>query len=47
VDDRRVDPATDERRRFQRVLLPRWCRRNPKVAAVLALLDLRGSSGHT
>jgi putative transposase len=44
VDDRRVDPATGERRRFQSVLLPRWCRRSPKVAAVLPLLYLHGLS---
>jgi putative transposase len=44
VDDRRVDPATGERRRFQSVLLPRWCRRSPKVAEVLPLLYLHGLS---
>jgi putative transposase len=30
--------------RFQSVILPRWCRRSPKVAAVLALLYLHGLS---
>ena len=44
VDDRRVDPATDERGRFQSVILPRWCRRSPKVAEVLPLLYLHGLS---
>jgi putative transposase len=44
VDDRRADPATGERMRFQSVLLPRWCRRSPKVAAVLPLLYLHGLS---
>jgi putative transposase len=44
VDDRRVDPATEERRRFQSVILPRWCRRSPKVAEVLPLLYLPGLS---
>jgi putative transposase len=44
VDDRRVDPATGERMRFQSVILPRWCRRSPKVAAVLPLLYLHGLS---
>ena len=37
VDDRRVDPATGQRRQFQSVILPRWVRRSPKVAAVLPL----------
>jgi putative transposase len=44
VDDRRVDPATDGRGRFQSVILPRWCRRSPKVAEVLPLLYLHGLS---
>ena len=44
VDDRRVDPETGQRMRFQSVILPRWCRRSPKVAAVLPLLYLHGLS---
>jgi putative transposase len=44
VDDRRVDPATGARRQFQSVILPRWVRRSPKVAAVLPLLYLHGLS---
>src|SRR6266568_3922244 len=36
VDDRRVDPATGQRRQFQSVILPRWVRRSPKVAAGLS-----------
>jgi putative transposase len=44
VDDRRVDPATGRRVRFQSVILPRWVRRSPKVAAVLPLLYLHGLS---
>ena len=44
VDDRRVDPTTGERVRFHSVLLPRWCRRSPKVAEVLPLLYLHGLS---
>jgi putative transposase len=44
VDDRRVDPATGQRVQFQSVILPRWCRRSPKVAAVLPLLYLHGLS---
>jgi transposase-like protein len=44
VDDRRVDPATGQRQQFQSVILPRWVRRSPKVAAVLPLLYLHGLS---
>src|SRR6266545_3630029 len=44
VDDRQVDPETGQRRQFQSVILPRWCRRSPKVAAVLPLLYLHGLS---
>jgi len=44
VDDRRTDPATGERVQFASVILPRWCRRSPKVAAVLPLLYLHGLS---
>jgi putative transposase len=44
VDDRRVDPETGQREQFQSVILPRWCRRSPKVAAVLPLLYLHGLS---
>src|SRR5829696_3279722 len=44
VDDRRVDPATGQRQRFQSMILPRWVRRSPKVAAVLPLLYLHGLS---
>jgi transposase-like protein len=44
VDDRRVDPTTGERVQFHSVLLPRWCRRSPKVTEVLPLLYLHGLS---
>jgi putative transposase len=44
VDDRRPDPATGQRVQFHSVLLPRWCRRSPKVAEVLPLLYLHGLS---
>jgi putative transposase len=44
VNDRRVDPATGQRVQFSSVLLPRWCRRSPKVAEVLPLLYLHGLS---
>jgi putative transposase len=39
-----VDPATGARRQFQSVILHRWVRRSPKVAAVLPLLYLHGLS---
>jgi putative transposase len=44
VDDRRLDPATGERVQFHSMVLPRWCRRSPKVAEVLPLLYLHGLS---
>jgi putative transposase len=44
VDDRRVDPGTGERVQFQSVILPRWCRRSPKVTELLPLLYLHGLS---
>jgi putative transposase len=44
VDDRRVDPATGTKARFRSVILPPWCRKSPKVAAVLPLLYLHGMS---
>ncbi len=39
VDDRRVDPQTGERARFRSAILPSWCRKSPKVAEVLPLLE--------
>jgi putative transposase len=45
VDDRRVDATTGARMQFRSMLLPRWCRRSPKVAEVLPLLYLHGLSG--
>ena len=45
VDDRRVDATTGVRMQFHSMLLPRWCRRSPKVAEVLPLLYLHGLSG--
>jgi len=44
VDDRRLDAATGQRVQFSSVILPRWCRRSPKVAEVLPLLYLHGLS---
>src|SRR5215207_5927170 len=44
VDDRRVDPDSGQRHQFHSQILPRWCRRSPKVAEVLPLLYLHGLS---
>jgi transposase-like protein len=44
VNDKRVDDATGERRRFSSAILPAWCRRSPKIAEVLPLLYLHGLS---
>lgn len=44
VNDKRVDPATGERRRFSSSILPAWCRRSPGMAEVLPLLYLHGLS---
>jgi hypothetical protein len=47
VDDRRTDPATGQRQQFQSVILPRWCRRSPKVAELLPLLYCTGCPAWT
>ncbi|MFK0287675.1 IS256 family transposase, partial [Streptomyces sp. NPDC090499] len=44
VDDRCVDEATGERKRFSSKILPPWCRKSPKVSEVLPLLYLHGLS---
>ncbi|MGW9382210.1 IS256 family transposase [Streptomyces albidoflavus] len=44
VNDRRVDEATGERKRFSSKILPPWCRKSPKVSEVLPLLYLHGLS---
>lgn len=44
VNDKRVDEATGERKRFSSAILPPWCRRSPKIAEVLPLLSLHGLS---
>jgi len=44
VNDRRVDPATGERRRFASAILPPWCRKTPRITEVLPLLYLHGLS---
>jgi len=44
VNDRRVDEATGQRKRFRSVILPPYMRRSPKVSEVLPLLYLHGLS---
>src|SRR3954462_10762462 len=44
VNDKRVDGARGQRRRFSSAILPPWCRKSPKVAEVLPLLYLHGLS---
>jgi putative transposase len=44
VNDRRVDEATGERKRFSSAILPPWARKSPKVSEVLPLLYLHGLS---
>jgi putative transposase len=44
VNDKRVDPASGERRRFSSAILPAWSRKSPRVAEVLPLLYLHGLS---
>ncbi|MFF7199182.1 IS256 family transposase [Streptomyces sp. NPDC008079] len=44
VDDRRVDDATGERKRFSSKILAPWCRKSSKISEVLPLLYLHGLS---
>jgi putative transposase len=44
VNDKRIDAATGERRRFSSAILPAWARKSPQVAEVLPLLYLHGLS---
>jgi hypothetical protein len=44
VNDRRIDEATGERKRFSSRTLPPWCRKSPKISEVLPLLYLHGLS---
>ncbi|MDQ3760688.1 MAG: IS256 family transposase [Actinomycetota bacterium] len=46
VNDKRVDEATGQRKRFSSAILPPWCRKSPKVSDVLPLLYLHGLSGN-
>ncbi len=44
VNDRRVDEATGERKRFSSKILAPWCRKSPKISEVLPLLYPHGLS---
>ncbi|WP_460706079.1 IS256 family transposase [Luteococcus sediminum] len=44
VNDKRIDEATGERKRFSSAILPAWARKSPGVAEVLPLLYLHGLS---
>ncbi len=44
VNDRRIDEATGERKRFSSKILAPWCRKSPKISEVLPLLYLYGLS---
>ena len=44
VNDKRVDEATGERKRFASAILPAWARKSPQVAEVVPLLYLHGLS---
>jgi transposase-like protein len=44
VNDKRIDEATGERRRFSSAILPAWSRKSPRVAEMLPLLYLHGLS---
>ncbi|RZB14808.1 IS256 family transposase [Streptomyces sp. F001] len=44
VNDKRIDEATGERKRFSSAILSPWCRKSPKISEVLPLLYLHGLS---
>ncbi|MGW5123568.1 IS256 family transposase [Streptomyces sp. NPDC004069] len=44
VNDRRIDEAIGERKRFSSKILAPWCRKSPKISEVLPLLYLHGLS---
>jgi transposase-like protein len=44
VNDKRIDEATRERKRFSSAILPPWARKSPKISEVLPLLYLHGLS---
>lgn len=44
ANDKRVDVATGERKRFSSAILPPWARKSSKISEVLPLLYLHGLS---
>ncbi|MFE7621870.1 IS256 family transposase [Streptomyces sp. NPDC057496] len=44
VNDKRIDAATGERKRFSSAILPPWARKSPKISEVLPLLYRHGLS---
>ncbi|AYN37420.1 IS256 family transposase [Streptomyces albus] len=44
INDKRINEATGERKRFSSAILPPWCRKSPKISEVLPLLYLHGLS---
>ncbi|MFJ9034744.1 IS256 family transposase [Streptomyces sp. NPDC102274] len=44
VNDKHIDAATGERKRFSSAILPPWARKSPKISEVLPLLYLHGLS---
>ncbi len=44
INDKGIDEATGERKRFSSAILPAWCRKTPQVTEVLPLLYLHGLS---
>src|ERR1700687_4883880 len=44
INDKRMDPDSDERQRFSSAILPAWARKSPQVTEVLPLLYLHGLS---
>jgi putative transposase len=44
VNDRSVEEATGERKRFSSAILPAWSRKSPQIGEVLPLLYLHGLS---
>lgn len=44
INDKRINEATGERKRFSSAILPPWCRKSPKISEVLPPLYLHGLS---
>ncbi|MGP3961897.1 transposase, partial [Nonomuraea sp. 3N208] len=44
VNDKRIDEASGERKRFSSAILPAWARKSPSIGEVLPLLYLHGLS---